>query len=124
MLKIRVKIRDFASVIGTVIANFPAVRYGKMRYLDLEQSKCEALRISNGNFDHLMEVSPLAKVELQWWVTRMSNSFNYIHPNCPVVIMNTDAPNNGWGAASAGVSTGGQWNIILMFLNLSLFFWD
>ena len=57
-----------------------------------------------------MEVSPLAKVELQWWVTHVSNSFNYIHPNCPVVVMNTDASNDGWGAVSGGVSTGGHWN--------------
>ena len=40
----------------------------------------------------------------------MSNSFNYIHPNCPVVVMNTDASNDGWDAVSGVVSTGGHWD--------------
>ena len=61
-VKDRVTIRDFASVIGTVFASFPAVRYGKMRYRNMERSKCEALRLSHGNFDHFMEVSLYLKL--------------------------------------------------------------
>ena len=55
-VKDRVTIRDFASVIGTVVASFPAVRYGKMRYRNMERLKCEALRLSHGNFDHLWKL--------------------------------------------------------------------
>ena len=46
-----VSIRYLASVIGTVVSSFPAVKFGPLHYRSLECDKIEALTFSKGNFD-------------------------------------------------------------------------
>ena len=43
-------IRDLVSVIGSVIATFPAIPFGTMNYRNAEHCKIEALKIHNGDF--------------------------------------------------------------------------
>ena len=50
----RVSIRELASIIGSLIATFPAITYydGKLYYRKLEIRKIISLKSSKGNFEH------------------------------------------------------------------------
>ena len=43
-------IRDVASVIGSIVSTFPAVKFGPLHYRALENEKIQALDIFKGNF--------------------------------------------------------------------------
>ena len=54
----KVTIREVARVIGYCISSLPAVRYGALYYRAPEKDKVEALKISEGNFEAKMQISP------------------------------------------------------------------
>eukprot|EP00794_Sanderia_malayensis_P010499 gene10499-11598_t len=102
-------IKDLASVIGTVISTFPAIPYGKLHYRNSEKCKIEALKINKGNFKATILINPSIKLELQWWLDNIANTFNNLHlPDVDIVIY-TDASELGWGATDGVNPTGGQW---------------
>lgn len=63
-----VTIHDVASVLGLITSSFPGVQFGPLYYRHLELSKVSALNSSSGNFHAQMYISPLAKLERQWWI--------------------------------------------------------
>ena len=105
----KVTIREVARVIGYFISSLPAVRYGALYYRVLEKDKVEALKISKGNFEAKMQISPKARYELNWWLVNLDTSFNTIdHPPIDFTLT-SDASFKGWGASMGDDSTGGQW---------------
>ena len=105
----KVTIREVARVIGYFISSLPAVRYGALYYRALEKDKVEALKISKGNFEAKMQISPKARYELNWWLANLNTSFNTIdHPPIDFTLT-SDASFKGWGASMGDDSTGGQW---------------
>lgn len=103
-------IREFASILGVIVAGIPAVTYGKMRYRSLERNKCIALSSCNGDYEHHIEVHNNSIVELDWWATNVIKSFNTIVKGIPDTIISTDASMKGWGAVCNKVTVGGQWS--------------
>ena len=80
----KITIIEVARVIGYIISSLPAVTYGALYYRALEKDKVEALKISKGNFEAKMQISPKARYELKWWLANFNTSFNTIeHP--PIV---------------------------------------
>ena len=59
------RIKTVASVIGKLVAAFPAVQYGPLYYRTLEKEKTIALRNNGGHFDRKMQLS---------WAAKMSSS--------------------------------------------------
>ena len=51
-----------------------------------------------------------AKLELQWWIDNIHNSFKPIIVPRPVVYLQTDASSHGWGATDNNTSCGGRWD--------------
>ena len=46
-----ITIRKLACVIGKIVSSFPAVKYGKLHYRELEIEKIDALKNNQGDFD-------------------------------------------------------------------------
>ena len=57
-----------------------------------------------------MSLSIPAKSELQWWINNVVTAYNVIKQPQPQHQITTYASLTGWGAESAGVSTGGNWS--------------
>ena len=103
-------IRTVASVIGKLVAAFPAVHYGQMHYRQLEREKTMALRQSKGHYDRKMSLSMAAKAELMWWVQNIDSCCGSISQAPPSVMITSDASGLGWGASDGNTHIGGRWN--------------
>ena len=105
-------IRHTATVIGKLVALFPAARYGPLHYQNLQRAKIIALKRNAGHYDRSMQLPSEAITELQWWVCHISNSFKPVREANPVVYLQTDASSNGWGATDNCSSCGGRWDTL------------
>ena len=103
------KIQMLASFIGLLVSSFNGVDYGALHYRGLEQDKCQALRCNRGNYESFLELSPEAKLDIQWWIDNVDSSFRKINRGEPKVFLSCDASSEGWGAVLEEVSTGGRW---------------
>ena len=56
--------RDLKSLIGSLIAIFSAVAFGKLHYRTLESFKIKALKLSCGNYDYSIALTKGAVEEV------------------------------------------------------------
>ena len=104
------KIRELASVIGSVISLFPAIPFGKLHYRALEKDKTNALKKFAGNFDkQISQISYKASMELHWWLKEIPKPCTNIHLPKVDFVIHTDASQTGWGATDGNNPTGGTW---------------
>ena len=61
------KIRELASLIGTLTATFVGNKLGHLYYRALDKCKTSALKKQNSNFDYTMTPSKDALPDLKWW---------------------------------------------------------
>ena len=59
------KIREVARMIDLLVSTFLASEYGPLYYRELEKEKIVALKTNLGNFNALMSVTGLMKVDLR-----------------------------------------------------------
>ena len=97
-------------MIGCIVACFPAVLVGPLHYRSLEHAKDEALKVSRGNFDVMMEISADMKVELAWWAANIRSQSKLILETTPEVTITSDASMDGWGGAYMDRKVGGRWD--------------
>ena len=83
--------------------------HGPLYYRNLEEDKKLALKLHNGNFDALMELSLPAKNDLEWWIKYVDDSCNSISHGNPDITITTDASERRWGAEFRNIATGGHW---------------
>lgn len=69
--KRQITIRDFAKLIGKLIASQPGVDYAPLYIKTLEISKDYWLKKNKGNFDTYMPLSGDNIVDLTWWVNNV-----------------------------------------------------
>ena len=91
-------IREVAKVIGSIVASFPAVPYGKLHYRCLEMDKIRALTQNQGDFARPMSLSAGTINELKWWADNTDNQKRTLRIPTPSMTLLTDASDNGWGA--------------------------
>ena len=91
----RVSTRELASVIGSLVATFPATTYGKLCYRKLEI--LISLKSSKGNFEHKIYLTSVSHIELNW-LNNLDFHKRIITPEVDLTIY-ADASNFGWGAA-------------------------
>ena len=103
-------IRSLACFIGTVIAAFPAVKYGQLFYREMEKCKINALSQQKGNFDRRVKINEAAKNEIRWWIENSRYCVNPIQQPKMDHIIDTDASLLGWGAIFNDQKTGGRWS--------------
>ena len=104
-----VTIRQLASFIGNVVAATLAVPLAPLRYKYLEIERNRALAASKGNYDFNIQLSPVAKDLIQWWVDNIHTQSETLTWRTPDFELFTDASLSGWGAALGDTTTGGHW---------------
>ena len=103
-------IRNVAKVIGGMVSSFPGVEQGPLHYREMEKAKTEALKLSKGDFDSHMTITPSMKNDLTWWINNLSEQSRLIVRDNPQITVETDASLLGWGASCNGDETGGRWS--------------
>lgn len=69
-----ISIRDFAKMIGKLVAAEPGIKYGALYYKTMELDRDTALKENHGQFDRYMYISPESKICLQWWIDNVEKS--------------------------------------------------
>lgn len=96
--KDEITIREFAQLIGKLVASEPAVLYAPLYYKSLEIQKDTELKKSRGNFDHYMTLSELSIQCLQWWISNVATASKPIIWGKPNRIIESDSSGTGYGA--------------------------
>lgn len=65
--KSKCSIKDFASLIGSLISVCPAVQYGLLHTKLFEREKFLALRKNNDNYSSFMSLPNHLKKDFDWW---------------------------------------------------------
>ena len=90
-------IRDLASVIGSLVATFPVLPYGKLHYRELERCKISPLKFQKGKYNGpFMSLSTSAITNLHWWLKHLKNanqSLQDIPVDCTIQAHTSD---QGW----------------------------
>lgn len=101
-------IREFAQLIGVLVAACPAVKYGWMYTKVLERQKYLAL-LKTDNYETKICLPEIILDDLNWWSLNIETTCNFMRqPNFELEIY-TDASLSGWGAVSDGCTVNGKW---------------
>ena len=100
-------IRTISQVLGKITSSFPATKFGRLHYRNLEVFKTRALKYHKNNFNAKVCLSEEAKGDLRWWKNNIDEIYNDIIVPNPSIEIKTDASLNGWGAVMGSSSTGG-----------------
>ena len=102
-------IRQFAELIGNLVAAEPGVELAPLHYRRLEIAKVQALREHKGSYEATMRITDSIKVDLVWWIEKLPSLHRCLEKPSPVRTVFTDSSNFAWGAVCEGKSTGGPW---------------
>ena len=72
------KIREFARLIGSLVAVCPAVKYGMLYCRLIERERYIALLFSENDYETVMKLPETDKTELSWWIENLESSYNRI----------------------------------------------
>ena len=109
LYKTETKIKEVSEVVGSLVATFPGVKYGKLYYRQLSNEQSKALKESKGDFESRMIISVQAKNDLTWWLHNLEQEFVSIVLPIPDISLKCDASDIGWGGLTDVNKTGGQW---------------
>ena len=110
--KTEIKIREVASLLGSLNDVCKASEFGKAYVKFLEIDKIRALKFSGQKqFEGFMRVSKASDLDLQWWLQNIENQKRFIRISPPEITLSCDASNQGWGACLGDSSTGGRWSL-------------
>ena len=86
--KCKISLREWARILGNIVASFPAVTYGSLHYRHLEKEKITGLQYHKGNFEGKIRLYAKAIAEIQWWINNIDNSCHHINiPNPDITIL-------------------------------------
>lgn len=91
LLKCEITIRDFAQIIGKLVASQPGVQFAPLFLKDLEHEKERALKNAKGNYDSKITLSKRSCGLLLWWVNNLHNSYNPIQRPKPDMVLESDS---------------------------------
>jgi len=97
------------------MATAPAFTPAALQVRSLQKSMNQTLKTSGQNYETLISLGRLAKLELQWWLNNIEiRNGKPIRILKPDLIISSDAAGGqkgGWGAHCEGKSTGGEWTL-------------
>lgn len=108
--KRRMKIRDFAKVVGLLVACYPAVEYSLLHCRLVERAKIQTLNRSKGCFDDIISVPKFTIRDWDWWLQSLPNATRKIRNNRYEKTIYSDASVSGWGAFCNGEDANGLWD--------------
>ena len=105
-------VRDFAKVIGKMVAAEPGVTHAPLYIKSLEIEKDRILKLNKGNFDAKFTLSQGVYSVLNWWINNIEQSYKLVYQNEPDITLQSDSSGTGWGAVdlSTHKQTGGHWS--------------
>ena len=105
-----ISVQELASIIGSLIASFPAVEYGMAFHRNLEFLKIDALA-KKYNFAQKVTLNDACREELNWWLCEGLFMTTPISHGNPDIIIQTDSSGFAWGAVRIGGNrTQGLWS--------------
>ena len=107
-----ITIREFAKIIGKMVAAEPGVKYAALHYKSMELERDQALKKSYGDFDKFMCISYETTQCLKWWINNIEQSFKPISLGQPDRKIETDSSLIGYGGHDVTNNTdfSGLWN--------------
>lgn len=110
--KRKITIREFAQLIGKLVASEPGMEHASLHYKPLEKIKIKELKYNSGDYEATMYISRDCQVAIQWWIDNLASSFKVISHGKPTKILFTDSSLSGWGAfdKTSDIKTGGLWS--------------
>ena len=105
------EIRTVAKALGSIVASFPASKYGPLYYRSIDRDKTSALKSSYGSYEAQMTISAEGRLEFEWWLQNLPTMHNSIHLPPFAFVMYTDACEYAWGAILDDQPTGGAWDL-------------
>ncbi|XP_057327244.1 uncharacterized protein LOC130668794 [Microplitis mediator] len=103
------RIRDFAKLIGSLVAACPAVEYGTLYCRSLETAEIQALDVNNNNFEARMVLPVSISQDLEWWQQQLPSASRKIRSGNYVREIFSDVSPTGWGAFCEGNRAHGLW---------------
>ena len=76
-------IQAVARILGKITSSFPASKFGRLHYRNLEYCKTNAMKQNTNNFDTIICLSGEAKDDIGW----LTNSIDRIHNNITVLTL-------------------------------------
>ena len=106
MDKARMTIQAFAEMIGTMVASFPAVQFGRLFYRQCDNLKTKVLKENKGHFGAYLRITTECMLDLQWWHENIMTTHCPISTPPPQVILASDASKIGWGGNQGPTADG------------------
>ncbi|KAJ0169654.1 hypothetical protein K1T71_014839 [Dendrolimus kikuchii] len=105
------KIREFAKLLGTLVAACPAIQYGPGHLKIMERIRYLSLLNTEDNYDAIVKLPSETHQELKWWLHNIDNR-PYKSFSCRKFQLEifSDASLTGWGIHCNGESVGGLWS--------------
>ncbi|KAL7299668.1 hypothetical protein TKK_0007426 [Trichogramma kaykai] len=104
-------IRDFAKVIGKLVATCPALDYANLYIKELEREKIIQLIFNDDCYNKKMQISKIVKNDLHWWVDKLENGHSRkLHDSRFQITIFTNASLSGWGATDGNKQIHGHWS--------------
>ena len=91
-------IRDFAQIIGKLVASEPGVQYAALYYKPLEIQRDLELKLNKGDFDSHIILSQKSKDCLHWWIDNLTTAFRPLERPQPSRVIESDSSLTGYGA--------------------------
>ncbi|XP_047993797.1 uncharacterized protein LOC125232207 isoform X1 [Leguminivora glycinivorella] len=110
----RCSIREFAQLIGVLVAACPAVKYGWLYTKILERQKFLFLQKHNDNFEAKISLPNIICTDLDWWNKNIATANNPMRTENFKYEIFTDASRSGWGAVCGNKRVNGLWKIVEM----------
>ena len=107
--KKHIVIRDFARVIGSLVALDFGVWIGPVFWRRLELDKAKWLKYHSFDFDQFMFLSDRNVEDLNWWLLNVDKFPVQVEEKPASITLVTDASEYGWGAVRNNEETGGCW---------------
>lgn len=101
-------IREFAQLIGVLVAACPAVKYGWIYTKILERQKYLALE-KYKDFEKCFKIPKIALDDLVWWQNNIAHASNSVTMSNFDLEIYSDASLSGWGAVCDGERMHGAW---------------
>ena len=89
----------------------PAVWVAPLHFRDLQRCLIKQVAMNNESYQGTVYLYPLARQELQWWITNINwVNGSQIYPPATEMTITSDASKLGWGATCGNLSTNGRWS--------------
>ena len=91
-------IRDVAKMVGKMNSSSAGMLFANLHYRQVEnEKKTAALKRSRGDFDAEMQLSDIAKQDVQWFIQNAATANNPVHHGRVTLEIRSDASKQGFG---------------------------